>query len=118
MKTKFHHNIEATKLKRKRLRNNPTSAEEILWGKLSKSQLGVKFRRQHSVDFYVLDFYCPECKLAVEVDGAQHLSQIDYDSYRTQYLEAFNITILRFWNSQVEKNLDWVVTQIKKHIPS
>ena len=100
------------------MRNHPTSAEDILWSKLKNSQLGVKFRRQHSVDYYILDFYCPSHKLAIELDGSSHDEKQDYDNYRTKYLSEFNIKIMRFWNSQIVNKLDWVIEKIKENIPS
>jgi len=118
MKTKFHHNIEEVKLKRKKLRNEPTLAEKKLWQRINKSQLGAKFRRQHSIDFYILDFYCPEYKLGIEIDGSSHVDRRQYDEYRTGYISAFNIKIIRFWNFQVEKNIEWVITKIRQSIPS
>lgn len=118
MKTLFHHNIETLKQKRQSLRNNSTDAEVLLWERLKGSQLGVKFRRQHSVDYYIFDFYCPKWRLAIEVDGSSHFSKAEYDKYRTKYLEAFNIKVIRFWNSEVINNLDWVVNQIENYVPT
>ena len=83
---------------------------------MKNSRLGFKFRRQHSVTFYILDFYCPEKKLAIELDGEQHKQNYKYDSYRTRYLGAFNIKVIRFWNWEVQSNLDKVVDQIRKEL--
>lgn len=75
------------------MRNNATPQEIILWSRLKNSQIGFKFRRQHSVGNYILDFYCTEKRLAVEIDGFQHGEIIDatYDTARTNYLNSLRI---------------------------
>src|SRR5690348_415260 len=76
---------------RKNLRNNSTPAERTLWKHLQRSQLlGKKFRRQASIGRYIVDFYCPECRLIIELDGAAHFSVLkeEYEAERTQYLEG------------------------------
>ncbi|MCU0490637.1 MAG: endonuclease domain-containing protein, partial [Chloroflexaceae bacterium] len=86
------------------LRRNATSAENMLWHLLRNRQLGgAKFRRQHPVIGYILDFYCHEARLAVEVDGSHHAApqQARYDRERTERLEQEGIQVLRFWNNQV-----------------
>ena len=87
--------------RRKNLRNGATPEEVLLWDFLKGSKLGFKFRRQHSVGGYILDFYCPEKKLAIELDGKHHSYQIDYDTTRDDYLKSFGIQILRFPNEQI-----------------
>ena len=79
---------------------------------------GYKFRRQHSVGSYILDFYCPSEKLAVELDGDSHFTDeaIEYDCERTAYLNAFNIKVLRFLNSNVYDNLNVVCEKILEEI--
>lgn len=97
------------------LRNNPTEAERILWPHLRYRQLnGHKFRRQHSVGPYIVDFACVEEKLIIEIDGGQHASQIDYDTIRTQSLESQGFTVLRFWNHQVLNETETVKITILK----
>ena len=118
MRPRFPLNNPNLKDRRQILRNNATIAEKLLWGRLKNSRLGCKFRRQHSFDYYIVDFYCPEKKLAIELDGKSHMYHHEYDSYRTKYLGAFNVKVLRFWNSQIVDNLDWVTNQIKINIPS
>ena len=101
------------------LRKNMTDAERILWKRLKdKSIFKVRFRRQHPVDIFVLDFYCHELKLAIEVDGEIHLSAEvwDYDEGRSYELENFGIKILRFTNKQIFENLDEVQASILKTI--
>jgi very-short-patch-repair endonuclease len=110
------HNISNLKSSRKELRNHLTSAEATLWKYLQKSQLeGRKFRRQHSVGKYVLDFYCPSEKLAIELDGAHHFTPCgaDYDNERTSFLNSLNIRVLRFENKLVFNHIEGVLSEIK-----
>jgi len=93
------------------LRNNPTEAEKALWSRLKMRQLGFKFRRQHPVDPYIVDFYRPLKKLAIEVDGGQHTQ--DADLKRTEILAAQGIQIIRFWNNEVLSNINGVVEVIE-----
>ncbi|HSV30054.1 MAG TPA: endonuclease domain-containing protein, partial [Candidatus Omnitrophota bacterium] len=88
-----------------------TEAEKLLWSKLRSRQMdGVKFRRQHPVGPYVLDFVCIERSLAVEVDGGQHAdpAQAEYDRRRTDFLAAEGFEVLRFWNNDVLGNIEGV----------
>jgi very-short-patch-repair endonuclease len=97
------------------LRKNQTEAEQILWSKLRSRQLsGFKFRRQHPIESYVLDFYCSETHLAIEIDGGQHTENknIERDNDRTAYLNQKGIRVIRFWNNDVIKHLDEVLTEI------
>lgn len=101
--------------RRKHLRNNIPRAEQVLWDKLKSRQLnGFKFRRQYSVDKYVLDFYCPEAKLGIEVDGPSHFSDTarDFDKKRQGTIESFGIELIRFTNNDIFENLDAVLTKI------
>ena len=108
-------NWKSLKERRRELRNNLTPAEATLWRFLSRSQLGKKFRRQHSVGPYILDFYCPSEKLAVELDGAHHFTSAgqEYDQIRTAFLEQFNIRVIRFENDEVFKSTEAVLEKIK-----
>jgi len=97
------------------LRQNATDAEHVLWQLLRNRQLlGYKFRRQHPLAGYVLDFYCHETKLAVELDGSQHTQpdQAAYDAERTRILEAEGLRVLRFWNNDVLRNIEAVLEVI------
>ena len=87
------------------LRGTQTDAESVVWQLLRNHQLGVKFRRQHQFGPFVLDFFCAEARLAVELDGGQHYSEdgLAKDQARSQYLEARGITLLRFSNLDVLK---------------
>jgi len=94
------------------LRKNQTPQESILWARLRRGQLGHKFKRQYSVGPYVLDFYCPIKKLAIEIDGSQHLENKEYDQERTDYLSVLEIKVLRFWNNEISTNISGVVEKI------
>jgi very-short-patch-repair endonuclease len=113
---KRFNNLSFLKDRRKDLRNNQTSQEIILWNMLRQRRLKYKFKRQHSVGPYILDFYCPEKRLAIELDGSQHLQNQDYDKERSDYLEEFNIKMLRFWNHEVDVKIDFVVEKIKEEL--
>jgi very-short-patch-repair endonuclease len=95
------------------MRREPTAAEEVLWGALRKNQFGgLKFRQQHPVGRFVLDFYCASCKLAVEVDGDVHDDQAERDAERTKVVERYGYHVLRFRNEQVLQELPKVVQAI------
>jgi very-short-patch-repair endonuclease len=95
-----------------RLRKESTPAEVKLWSRIRNDQLGVTFRRQHAVGNYIPDFCCPKTKLVIELDGSQHLEQVEYDVERTQYLEAQGYKVIRFWNDQVMNDMDGVMLAI------
>jgi DNA polymerase-3 subunit alpha len=99
--------------KAQELRKNMTDAERVLWHKINKEQLGVKFRRQHPIDPYIVDFICLEKKLIVELDGGQHNEmQKDYDEQRTAFLQTQGYAVLRYWNNEVLENIDGVLHTI------
>ncbi|WP_445732245.1 endonuclease domain-containing protein [Mariniflexile sp.] len=111
------HNHKHLEERRKELRKNLTSAEATLWKHLQRSQLnGIKFRRQPSIQNYIVDFYCPSEKLIVELDGAYHLdfAQQNYDYERTLVLESLGFKIVRFENKLVFENLAGVLEEIRK----
>ena len=113
------HNRQSLRARRKELRSNLTPAEASLWKSLQRSQVsGKKFRRQHSVGNYILDFYCPECRLAIELDGQGHFSPVawEHDSQRTEFLNKLNIRVLRFENRDVFEHLDWVLRTIGENL--
>lgn len=103
-------------VKARYLRHEETKAEKMLWEELRNRKLGIKFRRQHPVDKFILDFYAPEIKLAIELDGVSHVENKEYDQLRTNYLKSTNIKILRFWNSEIENNLQKVLREIKNEV--
>jgi very-short-patch-repair endonuclease len=102
------------------LRQTSTKAEKILWEELRNNKLNVKIRRQHPVDMFVLDFYCPKYKLAIEIDGVSHITQDgrEYDAMRTHYLERKGITVLRFLNSEILYNKESVIERIRSILQS
>lgn len=102
--------------RRRELRQALTPAEAVLWRLLKGQQLeGLKFRRQHSVGPYILDFYCPALKLAIELDGASHACREEYDGQRTSYLsETAGITVLRFENRVMFENPEQIFREVKE----
>ena len=101
---------------RTHLRNKATPAEAYLWTSLKSRKLeGKKFRRQHSIGNYIVDFYCAEEQLAIELDGNGHaeVSQQLYDEERDLFIAYFKIKVLRFENKHVFDNLDFVLNEIK-----
>jgi len=105
---------------RKVLRNSATVHEVILWSRLRRSQLGFKFRRQHSIGKYIVDFYCPKKKLIIEVDGGQHDegNARRYDENRTKYFESLGMKVLRFWDNEVNNNISGVIQEIINYLES
>jgi very-short-patch-repair endonuclease len=114
MKNKIHNRIYLNEY-RKKLRNNLTSAEATLWKSLQKKQfMGRKFRRQHSINNFIVDFYCASEKLIIELDGAVHIdfAQENYDHERTLQLEKLGFIVVRFENKEVFENLEIVLETI------
>ena len=110
------HNKSYLKQYRKSLRNKATPAEAFLWNYLKKSQLeGRKFRRQHSIDNYIVDFFCFEESLAVELDGEIHNTQLEEDKLRDAYLLSKGIKVIRFENRFVFEHLEQVLDDIKSN---
>ena len=100
---------------RKHLRNSSTAAESTLWKVLKKSQVGgYKFRRQHSISKYVVDFYCPKLQLALELDGEPHanLANIARDTERDKFIESQGITVFRYENRWVYEYPDVIIQEI------
>ncbi len=115
------HNRKYLKETRRKLRHNLTPAEATLWRYLQRKQLeGRKFRRQHSVGNYILDFYCPAERLAVELDGAVHytIAGEEADKARDAYLAEIGIKVLRFENKLVFEQLKMVLGTIKRSFRS
>ena len=112
------HNLPKLAEYRDTLRKLLTPAEASFWNMVKNSRLnGRKFRRQHSTGNYILDFYCPSEKLAVELDGAKHYSVagVAYDRERTKYLESHGIVVLRFENKAVFEEREWVADVIRSN---
>lgn len=109
-------NKKELKPRRKELRNNSTYAEVYFWQQLKSGQLaGRKFRRQTSIGSFVVDFYCPEEKLVIELDGEVHFNEeaTKYDEDRTKYIESLGLKVIRFENNEVLKNTEYVLNKIK-----
>ena len=103
-------------MRAKELRKQATPAEKILWEQLrGRRLLGLKFRRQHPLGTYIVDFYCPAQRLVVEIDGEIHRYQADQDQARTQEFEDYGFSVIRFWNHEVEQNLDAVLDTIAEN---
>ena len=97
----------------RKLRKNMTDAERLLWRHLRNRELGgYKFRRQRPIGPYIIDFVCLEKKLVVEVDGGQHAGQLELDVKRSDYLKEKGYRVLRFWNNEVLKETESVLTVI------
>ncbi len=112
---KHTRNDPSLKVRRRELRHNQTDAERAFWKRVRAKQFcGMKFFRQYSIGPYILDFYCPQLKLAIELDGGQH-NQDDrraYDETRSSYLHMQGIKVMRFWNHEVLQYLDSVLMKI------
>lgn len=114
--TNIHSRVEL-KSRRKELRANATDAEKRLWFFLKGKQLcGRKFSRQHSIGKYIVDFYCYEERLIIELDGEQHKEKerLQYDNKRTKYLESLNHKVMRFGNVEVLFDTDTVLRKIER----
>jgi very-short-patch-repair endonuclease len=106
----------------RRLRHNQTDAERLLWFRLRDRRLdGWKFWRQFPVDHYIVDFFCADAHLIIELDGGQHAVRTDADAQRTKVLEAMGYMVLRYWNNDVMQNIDGVLEDVyaalKRHRP-
>jgi very-short-patch-repair endonuclease len=104
-------NVSGKVSRARRLRSNQTDAERILWLRLRDRRLnGLKFRRQVPIDRYVVDFFCADAHLVIEVDGGQHATADE--TTRTKVLEAMGYLVVRFWNNDVHDNVDGVLESI------
>ncbi|TXT37329.1 MAG: DNA methyltransferase [Comamonadaceae bacterium] len=99
------------------MRGRMTDAEALLWQLLRNRRLvGMKFRRQHPVGRYILDFYCDEKQLGIELDGGQHTEAVVYDQLRENWLREQGIQVLRFWNNQMLSETEAVMEAIYKAV--
>jgi very-short-patch-repair endonuclease len=113
------YNLIDLKNKRRKLRRNQTQVEMLLWQRLRNKQVfGLKFFRQYSTGHYILDFYCPEKHLAIELDGGQHatLDIKKHDIERTKYLNSLGIKVIRFWNNEITENMGGVLERIQQEV--
>ena len=115
----IHYNRTSEKGNRRKLRKNDTEAEEFLWKYLKDRKfLNRKFKRQYSVDHFVIDFYCSEKKFGIELDGKIHLKKDikNHDENRDGFLKDFGIKILRIKNDVVLNNIEGTLELIKKYL--
>jgi very-short-patch-repair endonuclease len=108
------HNIKRLEQYRKDLRKRMTKSETLLWSRLRGKQNGFKFRRQHSIGSFIVDFYCSECNLVIELDGITHGDDSIYnrDKQKEKFLKEKRITILRFNDQEVIKNINETLESI------
>jgi very-short-patch-repair endonuclease len=119
MKPKIINRKEQKKL-RQSLRNNSTSAEKLLWSELRRRKLGgLKFRRQCGISNYIVDFYCPELKLVIELDGDIHGEEIKKakDNQKEKYITSIGMTVMRFTNGEIFDSMDGVLLSILSNHP-
>jgi len=120
MELPFHHEAGPKRFENARfLKKVQTEAEAALWERLRGRKLnGFKFRRQHPIDCYIVDFYCHESMLVIEVDGKIHEQNDnpDYDKNRTQDLIALGLMVIRFTNEQVLQDIDLILEEIKRNL--
>ena len=106
---------------KRRLRSNMTGPETRLWSRLRARQFqGLKFRRQHGIGPYIVDFYCPEQSLVIEVDGDSHADagQIVKDQLRDKYFQSLGLRVIRYFNNDIVKNLDGVLEDLSRKVSS
>jgi len=99
-------------------RHEMTDAEKALWAKLRNKGLGVKFRRQHAIERFIVDFVCLDKKLVIEVDGDVHRKTVERDEIRDEFLTGLGFTVLHFWNDEVLNSLEVVLDRINKTLES
>jgi len=104
------------KSRARKLRNNSTYSEILLWIKIKKKSLGYEFHRQVPIDNYIVDFYCHELMLAIEVDGSSHINKYDYDFMRQRRLESLGVSFIRFDNMDVKKHMNDVQRALETKI--
>lgn len=109
------HNLVRYKSLRQSLRNQATNAEGFLWSKIKNSFSGYKFRRQHGIGNYIVDFYCPKVSIAIELDGEVHREKYESDIERDKFLNSQGIEVLRYRNEQIMKNVEGVLEDIVEH---
>lgn len=108
------YNHREYKTLRRNLRKQEVDAERILWSKLRNKQLQFRFRRQYGVGKYIIDFYCPKLKFAIEIDGSTHSTnkEIKNDLIREEFLSKFGIKTKRYTNTDIYDNLEEVILDI------
>ena len=117
-KTAYPDSCSVTKENAKTNRSNMTDAESLLWHYLRQEQLGVRFRRQHVIGDYIVDFICLKQRLIIEIDGGYHndILQQQEDRIRQNWLESMDYKVIRFTNEEVFYNIETVISTIKGNI--
>lgn len=114
-------NKKNQKILRQRLRREIPRAEQILWHRLRRQQIkGYKFRRQHGIGPFVVDFYCPQLRLVIEIDGSSHFIDAftrESDQDRQRYIEAQGVTVIRFTNAEIYFHLNNVLRKLNELTP-
>nr|WP_308239820.1 DUF559 domain-containing protein [Azospirillum argentinense] len=95
------------------MRRDSTDVEKLLWQRLRNAQMGAKFRRQEPILGFTVDFVAHDHRLVIELDGGQHADRVEQDQRRTRMLEQAGFRVLRFWNNELNENLDGVLETIK-----
>ncbi|HET7461125.1 MAG TPA: endonuclease domain-containing protein [Longimicrobium sp.] len=118
LRHRYRNNSAELQIAAREMRAEPTPAERRLWNALRGSKLGVRFRRQHPVGQFILDFWCPEARLAVEVDGEVHdgADQQEKDTHRTTLLDQYGYKVIRFRNDEVLRELPSVEARLRDEI--
>jgi very-short-patch-repair endonuclease len=113
-----HFNKKEMQERRRQLRSNMTFCEKLVWMYLRKHKMKVRFLRQYSIDNYVIDFYCPALKLAVEIDGSVHdeITQKEYDIERQKYIEGYGVKFVRIRNEELSANPNKAFSKIEDEI--
>jgi len=119
MRKVIHYNPELVNLAKK-LRNNLTLGEIALWREIKGKKMGVRFSRQIPIDRYILDFYCKDLQLAIEVDGSIHFEEghEEKDNQRQTRLASLGVTVIRFSDTDVKNNLSYILAELKVQIES
>ena len=105
--------------KARQLRNNMTLQEKKLWYYLRNNQINnCRFRRQYPIGDYIVDFVCRSKNLVIEIDGGQHneTKNIDYDNRRTEYIQSRGFNVIRFWNNEIDNNIESVYNKIVEYL--
>ncbi len=102
--------------KAEQLRLNLTNAEKILWEHINKNQLGCRFKSQHPIDIFIVDFYCHKYGLVIEIDGEIHFSRKEYDTGRTVEIEKYGLKVIRFTNMEIINDIENVISKIKEFL--
>jgi very-short-patch-repair endonuclease len=98
------------------LRRKATDAENKLWAALREGFPNLRFRRQHPIGIYFADFACPSRRLVVEIDGSQHMTQVEADARRSEVLARHGYRVIRFWSNDVLQNIDGVFRVIEEEL--